>query len=542
MRQRTRNERGIVLVITLGFTVIAAIGAAAFLYLIKTQMKQVRFQSHSTKAFYAAEAGLEKGVELLKGDFYYTPEGTEPSWSDNKIYTADGFITLQIQRYMNPQNPHYDENFYPVIAETEYSLEGDGAHASTYQIDLSNLLGWGDRIWVKATGKYYEKDGVSYSLLAERRILALLRAREISPWNNAIFAGEGQGGRVINGNVDIRGSVHLLGTSLLPTDLAMEFSGSGNVRNNYSGMPAALAARVPSIAKAYGGEVLDSLEAEVRVQQGKVGLSGTSCLGEPDVPGNGVKETVEGVFITDGYGGNSGDTNVYSDNGKKHPYDLDEFDITFPRLSAPYGEYSSYLDYLRANALVISDPQQLNELRDITPSSSFSYSNANGTISMDGTGHLSISGIVVVEGDVNLEKEGSDKTIEYEGKGVLCSATRVGVNCNLITRSLSTYPTADILGVMAADAITFGTAQIEVMGVFYAENQIVSQKQTSVAGTFFSDYFDMGQNVPAIYQVPDAIGNLPRGMIGDIRIWSIRRMTWGEIGTSSGVEAEEEPS
>ena len=38
-----------------------------------------------------------------------------------------------------------------------------------------------------------------------------LKIRSVGIWNNAIFAGIGQSGRGIKGNVDIRGSVHILG-------------------------------------------------------------------------------------------------------------------------------------------------------------------------------------------------------------------------------------------------------------------------------------------------------------------------------------------
>ncbi len=537
MKSAIERERGIVLVVTLCFTLILAIGAAAFLHLTKTHIVQVRLESHSAKAFYTAEVGMEKAIMLLQNDLYYTPEGVEPSWADAEVYTATGYIDLtqggeiSFPQYLDLQNPDYDGEFYPLVGESDYVLEGDGGHKSTYQIELSNVEGWTDRIWVKATGRYYGRNesGDGFVLQAERRVLAQLRAREISRWDNAIFAGVGQGGTVINGNAEIRGSVHILGTSLGSAEFAINLSGGGNVGNNYLGMPADLAVRVPSIAKSYGEEMLDSLEAEVRVQHGKVALSGSSCLGQPDVPGNGVKETLEGVYITDGYGGNTGEQNVYSDNGSRNPYDLDEFDLRFPRLSEPYAGYPSYMDYLRANALVISDAQQLNQLDDIKPSSVFNYSDAKGAIAMDGNGHMTIQGIVVVEGDVNFDKAGSDKIVDYQGKGTLVSATSVGINCNLLSRSFSTFPKLEILGVMAADCISFSSAQINVMGVFYAENQIVSLKQTSVAGTFLSNYFDMGVNVPAIYQVEDVVRNLPQGMIGGSPIWAIKRITWGEI-------------
>jgi len=546
MKPRIGNEGGFVLMVTLMSMVVMAIGAAAYLHLTKTQVVQVRAQLRSTKAFFAAETGLEKAMGLLKNDFYYTPKPMKASWADDKIYTATGFIDLASRgypRYLSVENPDYDNEFYTLLDETDYYAEKYGLYKATYQVDLSNLQGWTDRVWIKATGRYYEKNGDgTFTQKAERRVLALVRAKSISPWDNVIFAGEGQNGRVINGNVDIRGSVHLLGTSLLPDDWAMELNGAGNIGNNYLGMPAELAARVSSIAKTYSGEIMDSLEAEVRVQHGKVALSGSSQVGAPNVPGNGVKETVEGVHVRDGYAGNQGDLNVYSDNGSKVPYDLDAFEQGFPRLSEPYPEDSTvpYMKYLQANALVISDPAELSQLQDIDPTSKFSYGDENtkGEISMDGDGHLRIRGVVVVRGDVNFNKFFVYEkrklvyvydTVEYQGRGSLTSTGSVGINCNVITQSISTYPKEDILGVMAADTISFNSAQINVMGVFYAENQIVSEKQTSVAGTFFSNYFDMGQNVPSIYQVPETAQYLPPGMIGDARIWTVKRMTWREV-------------
>ena len=92
MKHRIANKSGIALVLALCFTLIVAIGAAAFLHLARTQIVQVRLQSHSTKSFFAAEVGMEKGMQLLKNDFYYTPEGLEPSWADAEVYTATGCI------------------------------------------------------------------------------------------------------------------------------------------------------------------------------------------------------------------------------------------------------------------------------------------------------------------------------------------------------------------------------------------------------------------------------------------------------------------
>jgi hypothetical protein len=536
LKKRAGEETGVVLVISICFTLLAAIGALAFTRLVRTQMAQVRLQSSRTRAFYTAEVGLEKAMELLKNDLYYTPEGIIPSWADDKVYTATGYIDLTgggqitVPQYFNFEDPDYDGDFYPLIRETTYLLEGYGGFKSTYQVDISNIQGWTDRIWVKAAGRYYcrSNDGCSFSLQAERKVLALLQAREICVWNNATFAGEGQGGAVINGNATIRGSVHILGTTLGSDDLALDFGGGGSIGNNYAGMPASLAARVPSIQKQYGTETVDSLQGEVRVKRGRLSLSGASCVGEPHVPGNGVKETMDGVYVTDGYAGDASQS-VYCDNSPNEPYDLDETPGAFPRLSDPYQEFPTYLDYLRSEALVISDPHQLNQMRDVDPTSVFDYADVNGRVRMDGNGHLTVEGVVVVEGNINFGKKGYQHVIEYTGVGTLVSASSVGINCNLLTRGMSTFPREEILGIVAADTISFEESQINVMGTFYAENEIVVQKQTSIAGTICATYIDMGNNVPSIYQVPQVLNYLPPKIIKGPSFWALKNLTWGEI-------------
>jgi hypothetical protein len=45
-------------------------------------------------------------------------------------------------------------------------------------------------------------------------------------------------------------------------------------------------------------------------------------------------------------------------------------------------------------------------------------------------------------------------------------------------------------------------------------------------GTIVSNYFDMGTNVPSIYQVPETANNLPPGMIGQDSIWVMRVISW----------------
>ena len=98
-----------------------------------------------------------------------------------------------------------------------------------------------------------------------------------------------------------------------------------------------------------------------------------------------------------------------------------------------------------------------------------------------------------------------------------------------MTLWFDTYPSQDIIGFMTPQEITFNTSQLKVMGLFYAEDKITSQKQTSITGTFFSNYFDMGKNVPSIYQVPATAHNLPPGIIGGTSILVVSSSGWQEL-------------
>lgn len=67
------------------------------------------------------------------------------------------------------------------------------------------------------------------------------------------------------------------------------------------------------------------------------------------------------------------------------------------------------------------------------------------------------------------------------------------------------------------------------MGAFYGEQQVTSDKQTSTAGTFVSEYFNMGSQVPDIYQIPTLAANLPYGMVGAYPVYVVVQRSWREL-------------
>ena len=498
--KRMRKKTGTALIIAYFVIMVLIILGISYTARIIVESRVAERHKRAAQALCLAEAGIERTMYNLRLDFENDPG--VPSWTDGDI---NGIAC----------GPDI-ANFY------SFPLGSTALGTGSYSVELQNVAGTDDEIWIKATGTVGD---INKSLLVYANI------RDFSPWQHAIFGGTGSTGTLINGNVDIRGSVIILGDGLESTDYAIDMVGDGNIGNNYDEMAIELENKIPPCPTViFNGESVESLGATVRIKRGQAALSGSATLGNIDVSGNDYKETVDGVFITDGYAGNKGAVNVFSDNGTANSYDLGD-SIHFPSLSDPYLTYATHQDYLYNNALVISDPAKLNQLSNIKPDSNFSYIDplGKGSISMDGSGNLSIDGIVYIDGgDLGMREKGPADTINYTGTGSILVTGDVEIGCSLVTQGNNSFP-SNIIGIMTPGEIMFTKSQIDVMGIFYAEDTITSTMQTDVTGTFVSNYFDMGIQVPNIFQVPDIINNLPAGMINQDPIWIIRTVSWQEL-------------
>lgn len=488
------NERGGLFLTVYMVVFVLLIAGAAFLMISSNDSRVSERQLRTTQALLIAQAGMNRALNDLYNDYVNSTD-----WSDGDI----NGITA------GPNTGAYYNLTYG----------SNTLNTGSYAVSLQNVSGASDQMWVRSVGTVGD---------AIQTVVVYAKMVSLSPWNNAIFAGTGASGMAINGNVDIHGSVHILGNGLLASDSAMDMSGSGKISNNYSGLSSTLADKMPDLpTTTFGGETVSSLSAVLRVKKGVVGLSGTAVVGDTNVTGNTVKETMDAVYTSNGFGGNAGTANVRSDNGYSSGYDLGDA-VSFPSLSAPYAGYASYSAYLKANALVIDDPTQLAALANITPNSSFSYSNGSGSISMDGNGNMTISGIVYVDGgDVEMNIAGAKKVINYTGKGSLYVSGNVNIDVNLYTAGNDSYPT-NVMAVMTPNNITFNAASIDVMGLFYGESSITVQKQTVIVGSLVTNYFDLGTNVPSIYYVPSILNNLPTGLIGTSSLWQLQPVAWVE--------------
>ncbi|MDP8266245.1 MAG: hypothetical protein P9M07_04790 [Candidatus Aceula meridiana] len=491
--KRLKSNKGSILLISY-FVIIVLLGLGAALMLMAThELRTAERQRLEATAFYIAEAGVERAIYDLRQDYL---NDSFPAWDAD----INGYAVTP------------DTNNFYVFPYIDTTFNG-----GSYTVWLKNVSD--AEIWVRSQGSFGDETAT---------IEIYAKMTNVSPWDNAIFAGTGYSGGLINGTVNIAGSVIILGQGLGPGDYAIDLGGTAElVKNSYSGLDAALKAKVPALdTVTFNGETVETLNAELRVKNGLVGLSGDSSVGEVDATGNFDKETVNGVYVTDGWGGNKGALNVHSDNGTAAPYDLGD-DIVFPSLSDPHPDDPSLTiqEHFHDNALILTD-----ELSGIQPNDSFSYTDGTNSISMDGSGNLTIDGRIYVDGDdVLMSKKGGNTTITYTGKGTILATGSIQIDVDLITPGNNSYPT-NIMGFMTPGTMNIGTAsQLDIMGIFYAEDTIKVTKQTDVIGTIVSNFFDMGSNVPDIYQVPETVNHLPPGMIGADSSWVLDIVSWQKL-------------
>ncbi|MBA7495633.1 hypothetical protein ES702_06222 [subsurface metagenome] len=501
IRDLLSNQKGMALLTTLIFVFILVTLAVALLIMTGNDTKLSALQRDSTKAFYIAEAGIEKTLYILKNDYE-----SDQDWNTG------------------------------ITGHTSEPGDFDGG---TYTVTLTIIDS--NNVTIKSKGVVYNK--------STRYVQVDATVESLSIWDNAIFAGAGASGRVINGNVDIRGSVHLLGEEGGEAiDIEVEIGGTGGFGNNYDGMDPDLRSRITDpptteLNEETGEEGLETLHAELRVKHGDVNLSGAATVGDPDIYGNSYKETFDGVYINGDFGGNKGADNVYSDNGTEQPYDFGEGTFEFPTLDDDYinpddGTSTpgySYKNHYDENGLLITESVIDSTVND------FTYSDGKGN-SIDwkkdiaGKGKLTISGIIVINGNFSIGNKQEDPLgyiYEYAGTGTIVSKVDIFIHGDILAEGIASFPEHNILGLIAYNDLNFATgdgdSQLKMMGAFYAEQKITSYKQNQIAGTFVSNYFDMGTNVPSIYQVPDLVNNIPPGMPGAKITYSIHTSNWHEV-------------
>ncbi len=466
----TRGEKGSALLLALIIMVMLTFIFIAALTTSITDMDISKNMKERTSSFYISEAGLELGMKVLKN---------YPNMLNNDSLEA-----------LINANPNL----------------GGGS----FSVDVTGT----------APYKTLTSSGNSQEGATQVRVTVKRKRNPFNIWNNIVFAGVGQSGHVIDGNVSFHGPVHILGegepftdsngngnwdpadtytdlngdglwnagepllrdtdadgvwdpaesytdvngsgsfdASLTVVDLAYDLSGTARIFNNYSGITSALSTRIPPLdTTTFNGEVVNTLSAELRVKHGQVSISGSASVGTPDVSGNSVKETMDGAYVNDGYTGTRGATQVYSDNGTNQGYDLED-GLSFPNLSEAFTDPVTGHTYSSFQNYLSSNALVISGNLTLQPGVSYpALSNSYGSISLDNAGNLQISGIVFVTGDININSgSGGLKSTPIVYDG---RGTLVSANnINLSTHVLSNgmFPVDDVMGFIAAKDLNIGT-------------------------------------------------------------------------------------
>ncbi len=542
-------------------------------------------------------------------------EGVESAFAESLLELetgGDGWVGLDSWTMPNPGDgitlPTFDDPDVspvqiPSMPDVEYM-----AFAHDWSNDNEDNNGDGNVDGPEESG-FYTAYAFAQCEDVVRSAEVVLAGADVNVWNNAIFAGSGGAGGAINGNVSIHGSVHILGDNV-PSGgdavVVIDMTGKSLIHNNYEsgiGVTQRQLDSVPPLPQTnFNGEDIDTIDAVLRVKNGRVSLSGTAEVGEPDSTGNDYKETLDAIYNEEGWTGNQviddgdrGDPkNVFSDNGWDETYDLgdkvpfplltddwrwpayvncDEYDPTSTGIpvGAPgafetspdgdnylHGEFFS--DVLAENKSYVgnvtidtSQDMYVNTTTGESATGAAVAALAAGRTQSDratcvkgdnylyfdsSTNVLEINGQIQIDGDLEIVQKGGDDTIYYTGRSAILVDGEVLLDANMYAcdngvpgaYNTSTFPINNIFGIMSTSDMTMGvSSQLHLMGAFYSASQIKSSKQTVVMGTFVAEYFDMGKNVPDIYQVPELPKYLPLGMIGNYPIWAVSQVSWREL-------------
>jgi len=308
--------------------------------------------------------GLEAGIAHVKAEIFLDLnddlDELAAELKDGRIGVSVDFVLTESVFKLTEGVPTFEDTdtVTPSHSETLPQLE---YFAYSFPWGSDGIDNNGDGISDSDDPNYEDEDGY-FSIVVKARMINVSRAAEIvlkadnvNVWQNAIFAGQGQGGGVINGNVSIHGSLHILGENLLPGDEAINslaLGGSSIIANSYCcgggpGLRDELRDRVPvnETVDFMGETDLETVESVVRVKNGSVSLSGTANLGLVNDDSNNRKETLDAVYVNNNWAIVDGEglpTNVYSDNGSAANYDLGDA-VDFPTFENDQGD--SHLDY-----------------------------------------------------------------------------------------------------------------------------------------------------------------------------------------------------
>jgi len=568
------SNNGAALIISFLILVLLTMIATIAITMNIMEIKISNNHEESNKAFYDAESGIQHALVQLKV--------VTTDWT-----TSNSNFTTQLAgaTSANPWVNFLSSGIFSVAGNYVVTIKDDNDETGTLDPASDNNR----RVYIRSE---------SNTLFGSRKVIEVLvegyLPKDVSVWNNGIFSGSGQAGKIIKGKVIISGSVHLLGENSsgvqtvgyadTAVDLEiLDLSGKARISNNYYGLVTGLLDKIPDLTNSS-----QSLNGIMRVKHGKVSLEGDSQIGAPETTTS-YKDTMDGVYIADGYSEPDDVNQVFTDKAGVYsdtiPPDL-QSQIKMPSLSNEILPGVSYQNWLSTNSLHIPSLNidfttgtattlfaKKGEIESNYPGTIITANTISGDFTItrtdsNGNQHsfswtnssktLQVKGVVTVDGNLDLgdgRKTGGDITYITDPTNINGTTTvgstifansdiaegsgKIMIHNNVLPAGSKSFatPGGETLAFVAKDKIEIALKDsdndLTAAAAFFAENEIISAKKNDVAGTFVSNYINMGQNSPTIFQVPTLADNLPPGLPGSTKILippkTPKIISWREI-------------
>lgn len=310
------RKEGIALVATLALMLLIALLVFGTFFRTQIELWITRNDTTSVQAFYAAEAGLQKYKAVLFQQYV---------WRESRVRTGGeagcySSLVTGIDLYRNG-NPIPFTNNTLLLANGEDVWDAEGKSIGKYWVRL---------IKDGQDGQLFTLVSQGTSGGAKATVQAVFRLANTSYLEQAVFAGNGQANRWLNGGATIRGGIYVVGSPSDPDQTVIEANGNFALYNWYdlNAYPG-IASRVEP-----GYQKVQDLCASLRVQYGKIAVGGSTQIGEPT-------NKVKGVFVGRGAGditGQNENVDVCQNNKGVCTEAMGGFDLSnpppFPTLDA----------------------------------------------------------------------------------------------------------------------------------------------------------------------------------------------------------------
>jgi len=270
------RPRGIAVIATL--IILAVIAVLVFGTFFTTQIEQftTRNDSTSVQANYVAQAGLQKYKAALFQNYRWIERLTTSGSGGGSGSTACfSSLAAGIDFDRDGTPTSYTNN--RITFGTEQVLNANNRPIGQYTVTITRDT---------STPQVYTLESRGTSGGATSTVRMVVQMANTGLLNNAIFAGQGQANKFLNGNTSIRGGIYVVGSN--PNNPVIVSNGNFQMLNDYDITNASNYDDVARAGMDSANQKASDLCAFLRVQNGQVDMSGSSQVGTGTNPLKGV--------------------------------------------------------------------------------------------------------------------------------------------------------------------------------------------------------------------------------------------------------------